>query len=203
MKKSWKWFGAVCGILGGVLFVIFSFLGMLVYPGGYSFLTNYFSEIGLTQVAGQPNAAGYVLFVAACTSAAVCIIPFSLTIRTVFMKPRSARYLALIGTTLGILAAPFLSALSILAGDIYPLQHGLSTIFFFLLYASAIVIYSIAMLLNKNYSKLYSLIGFIVAAISLVHIFLIGTALMQKLAVYALILWSAFQGYALLKLFHE
>jgi hypothetical protein len=64
------------------------------------------------------------------------------------------------------------------------------------------VIYSIAMLLNKNYNKLYSLVGFIVAAICLVHIFFIGTALMQKLAVYALVLWSAFQGYALLKMLH-
>jgi hypothetical membrane protein len=202
MAKSWKWYGAVCGILGGVLFVIFSFLGMLVYPGGYSFLTNYFSEIGLTQVGGQPNLAGYVLFVLACTSAAVCIIPFAFAIRTVFTKPASVRYLALIGTILGIVAAPFLSALAILAGDIFPYQHGLSTILFFLLYASAIVIYSIAMLLNKNYNKLYSLVGFIVAAICLVHIFFIGTALMQKIAVYALVLWSAFQGYAPPKILH-
>jgi hypothetical membrane protein len=201
LTKSWKWYGALCGILGGVLFVIFSFAGMLVYPGGYSFLTNYFSEIGLTQVGGQPNPAGYALFVAACTSAAVCIIPFSLSIRTVFTKPTSAKYLALIGTVLGIAAAPFLSALAILAGDIFPYQHGFSTILFFLLYATAIVIYSIAMLLNKNYNYLYSLIGFIVAAICLVYIFFIGTALMQKLAVYALVLWSAFQGYALLKTF--
>jgi hypothetical membrane protein len=202
LTKSWKWYGALCGILGGVLFVIFSFAGMLVYPGGYSFLTNYFSEIGLTQVGGQSNPAGYALFVAACTSAAVCIILFSLSIRTVFTKPTSVKYLALIGTILAIAAAPFLSALAILAGDIFPYQHGFSTILFFLLYASAIVIYSIAMLLNKNYNYLYSLVGFIVAAICLVHIFFIGTALMQKLAVYALVLWSAFQGYALLKMFH-
>jgi hypothetical membrane protein len=200
LTKSWRWIGAVCGILGGVLFVIFSFLGMLVYPGGYSFLTNYFSQIGMTQVGGQPNPAGYVLFVAACTSAAVCIIPFSLSLRTVFTKPNSVRYLATIGTILAIIGAPFLSALAVLAGDIYPYQHGLSTLLFFLLYASAIVVYSVAMLLNKNYNYLYALIGFIVAAICLVHIFLIGTALMQKIAVYALILWSAFQGYALLKI---
>lgn len=202
MTKSWKWFGAICGILGGILFVIFSFAGMLVYPGGYSFLTNYFSEIGLTQVGGQPNGAGYALFVAACTSAAVCSIPFWLSIRTVFTKPTSVRYMGLVGAILGIVAAPFLSGLSILAGDIFPYQHGLSTMLFFLLYASAIVLYSIAILLNKQYFRNYSLAGFVVAAICFVHIFFIGTALMQKLAVYGLVLWSAFQGYALLKIFH-
>ncbi len=202
MNRSWKWFGAICGILGGVLFIIFSFAGMLVYPGGYSFLTNYFSEIGLTQVGGQPNGAGYALFMAACTSAAVCSIPFWLSIRTVFTKPTSVRYMGLIGTILGIMTAPFLSGLSILAGDIFPYQHGLSTVLIFLLYSSAIVIYSVAILLNKNYNHLFSLVGFVVAAICLLHIFLIGTALMQKIAVYGLVLWSAFQGYALLKMFH-
>jgi hypothetical membrane protein len=110
--------------------------------------------------------------------------------------------MGLVGAILGIVAAPFLSGLSILAGDIFPYQHGLSTMLFFLLYASAIVLYSIAILLNKQYFRNYSLAGFVVAAICFVHIFFIGTALMQKLAVYGLVLWSAFQGYALLKIFH-
>ncbi|WXG46773.1 MAG: hypothetical protein WED05_08980 [Candidatus Atabeyarchaeum deiterrae] len=202
MTGSWKWYGAVSGILGGVLFVILTFTSMLIYPGGYSFLANYFSELGLTQVAGQPNTVNYVLFSAACTSAAVCSVPFWLSIHTVFTKPNSVKYLGYVGTVLGLAAAPFLSALAILAGDIFPLEHGMSTILFFLLYASAIVIYSVAILLNKNYNQWFALVGIIVAAICLLHIFLIGTAWMQKLAVYGLVLWSAFQGYALLKIFH-
>jgi hypothetical membrane protein len=173
---------------------------MLVYPGGYSFFTNYFSQIGFTQINGQANGAGYVLFVLACTSAAICVVLFSLSLRTVFTKPASVKYLAWIGTILAVIAAPFLATLAILAGDIFPAQHGLSTVLFFLLYAIAIVIYSIDMLLNKSYNYLYSLVGFIVAALCLVYILAIGTALMQKVAVYALVLWSAFQGYALMKM---
>ncbi|MFW9976897.1 MAG: hypothetical protein ACFFEJ_02250, partial [Candidatus Thorarchaeota archaeon] len=68
-----------------------------------------------------------------------------------------------------------------------------------ILYASAIIIYSIGMLVNREYNSLFSLVGFAVAAICFLHIFLIHTALMQKVAVYSLVLWSGFQGYYLMQ----
>ncbi|MFW9919429.1 MAG: DUF998 domain-containing protein, partial [Candidatus Thorarchaeota archaeon] len=145
---DWKRVGAISGILGGVLFVIFTFIDMLIYPGGYSFLDNYFSELGLTVINGTPALLNYVLFSLACTSAALCSLPFWLAIRREFNESQILKYIGWIGTIVGILAAPFLSALALFAGDIFPLQHGLSTMIFFILYASAIIIYSIGMLVN-------------------------------------------------------
>ncbi len=203
MMYSWKRIGALCGILGGILFVIITFLIMLIYPGGYSFLGNYFSELGLTVTNGQPSMADYYLFSIACTSAAVCIVLFMLSMRTVFVETPLLKYLSWLGTMLGIVAAPFLSSLALFAGNVFPYQHGWSTILFFVLYSIAIVVYSIAILFNKSYNRLYSLVGFIVAAICLLYIFWLGSAWMQKLAVYALVLWSAFQGYRLLQLFGQ
>jgi hypothetical membrane protein len=195
-----KRIGAICGILGGVLFVIITFANMLVYPGGYSFFENYFSQLGLLEVGGQPNLLGYVLFSAACTSAAVCSIPFWLSIRLEFTSTAIVRYSGYLGTLLGLVAAPFLSALALFAADVYPYEHGMSTLIFFLCYTFAIIVYSVATLFNREYNNLYSLAGFAVPVIVFGHIFFIGTALMQKLAVYSLILWSAVQGYALLKM---
>jgi hypothetical membrane protein len=142
----------------------------------------------------------YYLFSLACTSAAVCIVFFSVSLRTVFVETRLLRYLSWLGTILGIVAAPFLSSLALFAANLFLYQHAWSTILFFILYSSAIVVYSVAMLFNKSYNRLYSLVGFTVAAICLLYIFWLGTAWMQKLAVYALVLWSAFQGYRLLQL---
>ncbi|MFW9919774.1 MAG: hypothetical protein ACFFED_09260 [Candidatus Thorarchaeota archaeon] len=196
---DWKRIGAISGILGGILFVIFTFIDMLIYPGGYSFLDNYFSELGLTVINGTPALLNYVLFSLACTSAAICSLPFWLAIRREFNESQILKYLGWIGTIMGLLAAPFLSALALFAGDVFPLQHGLSTMIFFILYASAIIIYSIGMLVNREYNSLFSLVGFAVAAICFLHIFLIHTALMQKVAVYSLVLWSGFQGYYLMQ----
>lgn len=196
---DWKRVGAICGILGGILFVIFTFIDMLIYPGGYSFIDNYFSQLGLTVINGQPAFPNYVLFVAACTSAAVCSIPFWIAIKMEFSDNQKVNIIGWIGTILGFIAAPFLSSLALFAGDIFPAQHGWSTILFFIFYSLAIVVYSIGMLFNSEYNSLLSVVGFAVAAICLIHIFLLGTALMQKTAVYALVLWSGFQGYYLLK----
>jgi len=203
MTLDWKRMGAFSGILGGVLFVVMTLVNMAVYPGGYSFVENYFSELGLTVVGLQDNLLGYVLFSAACTSAAVFSVPFWIAIRKVFTDTRLLRVLSWLGTIIGVVAAPFLSALALYAANLYGYEHGMSTILFFILYSSAIIVYSIAMLANKQYNRLYALIGFAVAAVCLVHIFGIHTALMQKLAVYSLVLWSAFQGYRLLQLFKK
>ncbi len=199
--KSLKWIGALCGVLGGVLFVVITALNMLVYPRGYVFLEDYFSELGLMVVDGESNILGYVLFSLACTSTAICIVLFCLSMRPLFTETRLQRYISWLAALTGITSAPFLSALALFAADVFLLQHAVFTIIFFVLYSSAIVLYSVAILLNKSYNRLYSVFGFVVACIALLHIFWIHTALMQKIAVYSMILWSVFQGYRLMHLY--
>lgn len=207
--KSWRRISAYLGIIGGLLFVVITFIAMLTYPGGYSFLDNYFSELGLTETNGQPSMLNYALFSIACTSVAICLIPFMLAIRTEFQETTSLKVLSGAGTIFGIASAPNLSALALFAGDVFPTEHGLTTLLFFLLITIGILIYSISILLNATYPRLYAGIGFIVVVICLLHIgaffspvfTVFGSALWQKVSVYALVLWSAFQGYYLLKIF--
>ncbi|TFG29170.1 DUF998 domain-containing protein [Candidatus Thorarchaeota archaeon] len=206
---SWKRLGAFLGILGGIIFIIVTFIAMLTYPEGYSFFENYFSQLGLTVTNSQPSMLNYILFSIACTSAAVCLVPFLFAMRTVFTETLQLKLLSWIGTILGIAAAPNLSALALFAADVFPTEHGLTTLLFFLLITIGILVYSVAILLNNNYQNLYALIGFAVVLICFLHIgaffsplfVQFGTALWQKVSVYALILWSAFQGYYLLKVF--
>lgn len=199
---SLKWTGALCGVLGGVLFVVITVLNMLVYPGGYVFLEDYFSELGLMMVDGQSNTLGYILFSLACTSTAVCIVLFCLSMRTLFTETRLQRFISWMATAAGIASAPFLSALALFAADVFLLQHAVFTIIFFALYSAAIVLYSVTILFNNRYNRLYSVFGFVVACIALLHISWIHTAAMQKLAVYTMILWSGIQGYRLMQI-HE
>ena len=207
--KSWKRISAFLGIIGAFAFVIITFIAMLTYPGGYSFLDDYVSELGLTVTNGQPSMLNYALFSIACTSVAICIIPFLLAMRTEFTETTTLKILSWFGTISGIAAAPNLSALALFAADIYPTEHGLTTLLFFLLITVGILIYSITIVLNANYPRLYAMIGFIVVIICFLHIgaffsrvfAVFGSAVWQKVSVYALVLWSAFQGYYLLKIF--
>ncbi|TFG33047.1 hypothetical protein EU528_01735 [Candidatus Thorarchaeota archaeon] len=206
---SWKRISAYLGIIGGMIFIIVTFIAMLTYPGGYSFIDYPFSALGLTVINSTPSMLNYFLFVIACTSAAVCLVPFSLAIRTVFTDTTLLKLLSWVGTILILASAPNLSALSLFAGNVFPAEHGLTTLLFFILITLGVLFYSIATLLNSEYNNLYGLIGCIVVVVCFMYIGAFfsplfasfGTALWQKVSVYALILWSAFQGYYLLKRF--
>jgi len=210
LSPSWKRIGAYLGILGGIIFVVVTFIAMLTYPGGYSFLEYSFSALGLTEINSIPSMLNYYLFVTACTGAAVCLVPFLFAMRTFFTDNTGQKVLSWLGTLLGLGAAPNLSALAIFAGNVFPDIHGNTTRLFFILIMLGILCYSIAILMKSEYENIYALIGFIVVVVCVLHIVgmfgvmtdLFATALWQKIAVYLLVLWSVFQGYKLLKVFN-
>ncbi|MFW9891879.1 MAG: hypothetical protein ACFFFO_06735 [Candidatus Thorarchaeota archaeon] len=209
MSPSWKRIGAYLGILSGIIFVVATFIAMLTYPGGYNFFLNSFSALGHTIIDSTPSMLNYFLFVTACTGAAVCLITFLFSMRTLFTETTGLKVLSGLGTFLGLCAAPNLSALAIFAGNEAPDIHGNTTRLFFILIMAGILCYSIAIVMNSEYKNIYAGIGFIVVVICILHIFgmfgvmseYFGTALWQKVAVYSLVLWSVFQGYELLKIF--
>ncbi len=208
MAISWKRLGAYLGIFGGIQFIIITAIIMLIYPGGYNFFLNSFSSLGLSVTNMVPTPHHWFLFAFTCTLVAVCSIVFWLAIRKVFTETSRLFYLSWIGTLLGFLAAIFLSALAIFAGDVFPDYHRYTTYAFFFFISSAIIVYTIAIFLNKDYENLYAIIGIIIAIIAYIYLIgiiisnpVIGSNAMQKLAVYCLIIWSAFQGYKLLKVF--
>jgi hypothetical membrane protein len=171
---------------------------MLFFPEGYSFLDIPFSALGLSVIRGYETPLMWLGFATATTAAGALSIPFWLSIRTVFTETKLLKWLSWIGTLLGVAAGPCLAGVGIFAGDLYPAQHGWSTLIFFFLFAIAIGVYSVAILLNSQYENVYSLVGFVVMALSLLYIFVLGGAAMQKVAVYSLVLYSVFQGYKLL-----
>ena len=201
MSEFFKKLGAWGGIFGGIQFIIITFGIMMFYPEGYDFLLNTFSSLGLTVTKGYVTPINHALFSITCSVVAGCSVMFWLTMRTVFNETTPQKIVSSIGTILGLVASPFVAALAIFAADVYPMEHGWSTILFFLLFALAITTYSFAILLKKDYENVYAIIGFAVALICVLYIFVIGGAAFQKVAVYSIILYSGFQGYRLLKFF--
>jgi hypothetical membrane protein len=201
MIENWKRLGTWCGILAGIQFIIITFALMIPYPEGYSFFENSFSSLGLSVTRGYPTPLNWLFFAVATTAAGMLSIPFWLSIRTVLVETTPEKILSGIGTTLGVIAGPCLAGVGIFAGDLYGTEHGISTILFFLLFSSAIIIYSIAILINKDYEPIYALVGILVAIICYTHILVpgFGNAAMQKAAVYSMILYSVIQGHKLLK----
>ncbi len=200
--KNWKYLGAFLGAFGGIQFILITIIAQIIYPGGYSFTENYFSELGWTisVVNGQPTPITLALFITTCTIATICIVSFLLSMRTVFIEKKSTKYISTLGTIFSLVAAPCLSLLAYFPPNLYMDQHMLATRLFFMLTGLTIIVYSIAILLNDLYEKIYGYFGLAVGAYMIFHLLvLLYSAISQKFTVYTVIIWIMIQGIRLWK----
>lgn len=196
--------GAFCGILCSGMYVLFTLLAMRVFPGGFDVVWGYLSTLGVTETAaGIPSPLNFLLYATACTGAAVLSIPFWLTLHRAFPEPRRARHTSLIGTIFGVAAAPFIALAGLTPGNLMIDLHRLVSIFFFLFYTFAVLVYSYAIILSKDIGNRYAVTGILAFTFCFLHIAgpLVGLPQIQKVAVYSLFLWPLFQGTKLLGLF--
>jgi len=201
--KSWRRKACFLAELGGIGFIIITLIAMIFYPGGYSFFGNYFSDLGTFYVDGIPNPVSRVLFIIACTWAGLSLILFWIPLITLFKQDKKTKIISSIGSVLGLISSPFLILLSVYGYDLFPSEHFYTTMLYFLFFALAILVYTLAILINKEYphrklsgivSSVFSIILiFYVFSFFRVYSFGVFGALVQKLIVYGLILWTAFQ----------
>jgi hypothetical membrane protein len=196
--KSWKRLSCIISLFGGLQFIVVTFIAMFFYPDGYSFTEDYFSHLGTTvnMKTGSPNDVSRFLFVMACVITGVCLIPFWIVLLTLFTASKLMKALSLFGSLLGVISCPFLMGIGIFAGDTQPSLHVLSTRMFFLLFAAAILIYSIAILFNAEYQNIYSIIGIafsILIVLFVLRFFIQINVIMQKIIVYGFCSWALLQ----------
>ncbi len=196
--KSWKRLFCIIIVTGALQFIFVTLIGMLFYPDGYEFLGHYFSDLGTTVSRnGLPNMTSRILFVIACTWAGISLIPFWIVMPTLFLQTRIAKYISFAGSILGLISSPFLVLLSIYAADIFGAEYGWTTMYFFLLFAIAIMIYSVAILLNSDYKNIYGIVSVIFSIYIILSIYGFLPAdmgvLNQKIMVYGFCLWASFQ----------
>ncbi len=185
----------IFAIAGALQFIIITFIAMLAYPDGYNFIGHYLSDLGTTVTRnGVPNPISRTLFVISCVVAGLALIDFWILVTMLFRDTLLMKVLSRIGSILGIISAPLLMLLAIYAADTHLIEHVITTIYFFLLFAIAIIVYSIAILINKNYSIIYSIISIGFSILILLFIFgffMFMNVIMQKIVVYGFCTWTA------------
>ncbi|MHA1489334.1 MAG: hypothetical protein ACTSRI_06735 [Promethearchaeota archaeon] len=197
--KSWKRVACLISVIGGLQFIIITIFAMIFYSGGYLFFEYTFSYLGTTcAVNGTDNTISRVLFVIACTTAAITLSPFWFVMPTLFFEKNLTKYISLLGSTCGVVSSPFLILLAIIPGDIDFAGHILATNIFFLLFAAAILIYSIVIFLNKDYQNIYGFVGIAFSILIVLYPAVFRSidlirALMQKIIIYGFILWVEYQ----------
>ncbi|MHA2143460.1 MAG: hypothetical protein ACXADC_16820 [Candidatus Thorarchaeota archaeon] len=204
MDSNWKRIGGWSGILLSVqLVIITSIIMLFLYPGGYDFWRVRISWIGFSEVYGIPTPLNWFLYATTTTLGAALSIVFWFSWRTVFTETTLSKALCWIGAIFGFVAALLWAVSAIFAGDLYGDIHNLAADYFVLFEIPAMVIYSIAILLKKDYGNFYALIGIVPAFIAIVHlsniVWGLSAVALQKLAYYMIPFYASLQGFGLLR----
>ena len=180
-----------------VQFLLLTTIAALFYPGGYDYLGYYFSDLGaITARNGTLNSISSALFLISLTLIGIFMIPTWLILPSMFKNSTYEQIVSYFGSIFGLIAAPLIIGVGIFPMDTEPELHGLFARYFFLAFGLAILIYSIAILMNKDYSNYYSIFGFTIFILVLIYVFVnLGEihTLVQKIIVYSYIIWASIQ----------
>ena len=189
----------VVGVLGVVQFFLLTFLAALFYPGGFDYLGYYFSDLGAVVAKnGEPNSISSTLFSVTVIAVALTLIPFWLIIRSLFTESRLEKVLSILGSALGLMSFPFLIGVALSPIDTQLETHILLTLIFFSLFVFATLLYSIAIMLNRDYPNYFGLVGLVLFAISLVILvdpLATYVPLLQTIVLYGYFAWVLLQTF--------
>ena len=195
--KSIGRLACVVTVFGVLQFFLLTFLAAFFYPGGYDYFGYYFSDLGAVVARnGEPNSISRTLYFVALTVIALALIPFWLIIRSLFTESKVEKVLSILGSALGLIGSPFMIGVALFPIDTQLETHIMVVLIFVLLSISAALLYSIAIILNQNYSNYFGLMGFVLFAITLVS-FVVSLAqpqsplgaFLQKVVVYGYSIW--------------
>jgi hypothetical protein len=148
------------------VYVLFNPLAMILYPGststdqdseGYSFLDNFFSDLGMVHTyGGEPKTLSLVLFASALVLIGIAFILFFATMPSYFVKTRLERVSSRIGSIAGVLAGMSCIGIATAPWDLYLNVHMIFAYGLSLSFLLAVVCYSIAILKNRRYPNIYA-----------------------------------------------
>jgi hypothetical membrane protein len=212
--------------IGCALFVLLTASAMLFYPGGtasdpatagYSFFTNFFSDLGRTQARnGQLNVIAAPLFILALSLAGASLIAFSLAFAPFFTRTWVDRALAWLGALAGIGAGVCFIGIAFTPANLDNARHMQLVYLAFETFAAAIILFSVVLERERRYPKRFVMVFSVFAFLLLLYLGLLfggpstktpqGVLIQatgQKIIVYASIISVLIQALAARSIIHS
>ncbi len=182
-QLSWRQRVFALVTIGSVLFVVLTVVAMLFYPGstvtdhttvGYSFSTNYFSDLGLTRTyAEQPNTLSAILFITALALGGAGIALFFLAFRQFFDGSRPGKLVSGIGSFFGAISGICFMGVAFTPANLYLIAHLIFVLCAFGTFAIAVICYTVAIFCEPNYPNRFGFVFVAFAVLLVIYIFLL------------------------------
>lgn len=183
-------------------FVILTLVAGLFYPGGYSIVGNYFSDLGAVKVNDHLNPTSSALFMLAIFLTVLLLLPFWFFLVRYFSSNSREKWISIIGSVLGLISSFFLVMVALNPEDTQLGAHVFYAKLFFVCFGIVILIYSVNFYFNKEISSLLVLVGVLIFLSSVIFASGLPSQInigpfWQKCVVYAYIIWVAIVDYFL------
>lgn len=194
MKMRWH-IGSVSAVVASVVYLIFTFLAYLKYPGGFSPVSNWLSDLGNPQV----NQSGAVFYNLGCILAAVGLVIFFLSLEAWATSGGRTRWFVTIALISGAV-----SSISLIISALFPLGphtpvHSLAAKFH-VIFLGFFLTFSAAVLLKRHASPVWpAYLGLLAAVVNFIYgaflhsVFVAEWVALGMFVIYVLALATAFR----------
>lgn len=212
-RRSWRQWVYIWSMVGGVQFILLTSVAMLFYTGGtfrdpntegYSFVENFFSDLGLTQAhSGEPNWVSFGLFSVALSVAGVSFVLFFVTLPGLFAGVRVGRYLSVAGSVIGVCSGLAFVGIAFTPMNLYKRAHGNFVSLAFCALLPVVMLYAAAIFLHRGYPNRFAFVfvGFALILLAYLWLLFFGpgdlrlSVTSQKGIVYAQVICMFVQGF--------
>ncbi|MFX0058416.1 MAG: hypothetical protein ACFE8J_08970 [Candidatus Heimdallarchaeota archaeon] len=164
--------------------LIFTGLAMVFYAGGtfsdpntvgYIFFGNIFSDLGrFIAHSGESNLISFIIYNTSLFLMGVLLIPFFIALPSLFKREGEGKGLAKTSSFLGILVAISMAGASLTPADLYYNIHVTFGFFSFIVLLPLTILYTIAILQNKNYHNRYAYVYVIFAVMQIIFLLIMS-----------------------------
>ncbi len=169
----------ISGTLVIILYCVFTFTSLALFPTYYSPLDNWLSDLGNSSY----SPVGAVFYNIGCITTGIALFPFFIGHYKWYREEIWHKILVIIGQGIGCFAAFALIMIGVYSEDFMTLHVLWSDIFFFVI-LFVLIITSIALFLHEAFKKPIGIYGIVVAILDVLFVFLIGTPLLEWFVVF-------------------
>lgn len=214
--KNWREIAYYLGMISSIQSFVLSTIAMFFYTGGtvsnpsspgYSFLENILSDLGrLYAYSGQFNLVSCVLYNISLFFMGALLIPYFLAVPKLFNELKESRWFCMAGSVAGFFLGVMLIGASLTRADLFLDIHLMFGMFAFFVGLPLAIVFSVAIVTNKEYPNIYAVIYAILGVVLFIFIISmfqdVGSpiitprfAIGQKIVVYTMLICFFFEAY--------
>jgi len=185
---------SLSGVVVIILYCVFTFSSWALYPAAYNPVANWLSDLGNS--AHNPN--GSILYNVGCVVTGIALFPLFIGLYEWYKDEKRRRTAIVTAQAIGCAAAFSLMMIGVFSED-YGWLHNLWSEVFFLLNLLVLVIMGVALFTHPRYIKAIAIYGCIVAAVTLMFLFLPNTPLLEWFTVFTALGYVGLLSYNMAK----